>query len=70
MPLFLQTLTLIGAFETAAQLNEEVKRTEIDGAGVLQKIQTSTGYISSFFLHFVFSQNVQRGRENDPSKEK
>jgi len=32
MPTFSQTLTLKEAFETAAQLEEEVKRREFDGA--------------------------------------
>jgi len=40
LPTFSQNLTLREAFETATQINEELKRTEFDGT-FYQKIQTS-----------------------------
>ena len=40
LPTFSQNLTLQEAFETVAQINEELKRTEFDGA-FCKKIETS-----------------------------
>ena len=50
---FSQNLTLQEAFETTAQINEELKRTEFHGA-LCQKIQT---YNRQFC--FIFSVNVE-----------
>ena len=48
MPTFSQTLTLKEAFETAAQLDEEVKKTEFDGA-FCKKFKLLLDRFSSFF---------------------
>ena len=41
LPTFSQNLTLYEAFETVAQMNEDLNREEFDGA-FWKKIQTST----------------------------
>ena len=51
------------AFETAAQINEELKRTEFDMVNFAKQF-----FIDRFSTFF--SLNVENGRENDPSKEK
>jgi len=50
---FLQTLTLQEAFETAAQINEELKRTEFDGA-FAKKIQAP-----NLQIFFIFPLDVE-----------
>jgi len=47
LPTFSQNLTLQEAFETAAQVNAELKRTEFDGA-VCKKSKLLIDRISSF----------------------
>ena len=46
--MFSQNLTLKEAFETAAQIQEELIRTEFDGA-FCQKFELLVGRFSSFF---------------------
>jgi len=48
LPTFSQNITLQEAFETAAQINEEPKRTEFDGA-LSKKIKLLIDRFSSFF---------------------
>jgi len=48
LPTFSQNLTLQGAFETAAQVNKELKRTEFDDA-VCKKSKLLIERFSSFF---------------------
>ena len=64
MPSFSQTLSLKEAFETDAQLNEEVKRTEFDGA--FSKIFPIL--LDRFFSFF--SQNVENRQRKRPIKRK
>jgi len=47
-PMFSQSLSLQEAFETAAQINEELKRTEFDGA-FCKKIKFLIDRFSPFF---------------------
>ena len=56
---FSQNLTLQGAFESAAQINEKIKRTKFDGAfckkfklliSLFVKFITHSGYSQTFFV--------------------
>ena len=66
-----QNLTLPEGSETAAQINEELKRTEFDGALCkkfkLQNFKSSNPAID--FLHFL-GKRRKIGTENDTSKAK
>ena len=66
LPKFSQNVTLQEAFETAAQINKELKITKFDGA-FCKRHKLVIDRFSS-----IFSLNVEIGRENDrdPSKEK
>jgi len=64
LPTFSQNLNRREAFETIAQMNEELKRTEFDAA-FCKKFKLLVDRFSSFFRK---TQKI--GRENDPSKEK
>jgi len=48
LPMFSQNLTLQQAFETATQINEELKRTELDGA-LCKKFKLLIDRFSSIF---------------------
>jgi len=48
LPTFSQSLTFREAFETVAQINEELKRTEFDGA-FCKEIKLVVDRFSSFF---------------------
>ena len=54
LPTFSQNLTLEEAFETAAQINKELKRTELDDA-FCQKFKLLMDRFSSF----VFAKNIK-----------
>ena len=60
LPTFSQKMTLQEAFETAAQVNEELKRMEFDGA-FCKKFKLLIDRFSSFFS--------PNGRGNNPLKE-
>ena len=55
LPTFAQNVTLQEPFETAAQINEELKRTE---------------FSSEYIIFLQFSLNVENWLRNDLSKEK
>ena len=66
LPTFLQNSTLLEAFETVSQTNEEIKCIEFDGT-----FTKNSNFLTIDFLLFFQRLTLKIGREKkDPSKEK